>query len=142
MFCSTGFFRLNGEPAREGGGNMKVLVIDDDADVLEFLKAFFTNLGHSVVLKDNAKDGLKEVVVNQPDLVLLDIMMPEKDGLTLLKEIKDLDKDMPVAMITAYKDAERVIEAFRLGALDCLLKPFNIDYILNTVLPKVNVRSK
>lgn len=121
---------------------MKVLVIDDDPDVLEFLSAFFTNLGHKVVLKDSAKEGLKELVVNQPDLVLLDIMMPDKDGLTLLKEIKEIDKETPVAMITAYKDAERVIEAFRLGALDCLLKPFNIDYIINTVLPKVNVRSK
>ena len=121
---------------------MKVLVIDDDPDVLEFLSAFFKNLGHTIVLKDSAKEGLKELVINQPDLVLLDIMMPDKDGLTVLKEIKEIDRDTPVAMITAYKDAERVIEAFRLGALDCLLKPFNIDYIINTVLPKVNVRSK
>jgi len=120
---------------------MKVLVIDDDQDVLEFLRAFFINLGHTVVLKDNGKDGLKEIVLNPPDLVLLDIMMPDKDGLSLLKEIKEVDREVSVAMITAYKDAERVIEAFRLGALDCLLKPFNIDYIINTVLPKVNVRS-
>ena len=121
---------------------MKVLIIDDDPDVLEFLRAFFVNLGHNVVLKNSAKEGLKEIVVNQPDLVLLDIMMPDKDGLTLLKEIKEVDKEVSVAMITAYKDAERVIEAFRLGALDCLLKPFNLEYIINTVLPKVRVRSK
>ena len=120
---------------------MKVLIIDDDQDVLEFLKAFFINLGHTVVLKDSAKDCLKEIVINPPDLVLLDIMMPDKDGLTFLKEIREIDKEVPVAMITSYKDAERVIEAFRLGALDCLLKPFNLDYIINSVLPKVNVRS-
>jgi len=129
-------------PLKRQRGIMKVLVIDDDPDVLEFLRAFFKNLGHDVVLKDSAKEGLREVVLNQPDLVLLDIMMPDKDGLTLLKEIKDVDKEVSVAMITAYKDAERVIEAFRLGALDCLLKPFNLDYIINTVLPKVRVRSK
>jgi DNA-binding NtrC family response regulator len=121
---------------------MNVLVIDDDQDVLEFLQTFFVNLGYKVVTKDNAKDGMKEIVVNQPDLVLLDIMMPDKDGLTLLKEIKELDKEVAVAMITAYKDAERVIEAFRLGALDCLLKPFNLEYIINTVLPKVKVRQR
>jgi DNA-binding NtrC family response regulator len=69
-------------------------------------------------------------------------MMPEKDGLEVLKEIKELDKGVPVAMITAFKDAERVIEAFRLGAMDCLLKPFNLDYIINNILPKIQVRSK
>lgn len=121
---------------------MRVLVIDDDQDVLEFLKTFFENLKHEVILANNHKDGMRHVVVSQPDLVLLDIMLPEKDGLTLLKEIKEIEKDLPIAMITAYKDADRVIEAFRLGALDCLLKPFNFDYIINTVLPRVKVRAK
>ena len=69
-------------------------------------------------------------------------MLPEKDGLTLLKEMKEIDKEVTIAMITAYKDAERVIEAFRLGAMDCLLKPFNIDYIVNTVLPRVDLRKR
>jgi DNA-binding response OmpR family regulator len=121
---------------------MRVLVIDDDPDVLEFLKTFFENLGNEIMLTSSAKEGLKQVVVNQPDLVLLDIMMPEKDGLTMLKEIKELDKEVPVVIITAYKDADRVIEAFRLGALDCLLKPFNIDYIVNTVLPRIRIRNR
>ena len=121
---------------------MRVLVIDDDNFVLEFLKTFFENLHHEVILINNSEDGLKKVVVDQPDLVLLDIMLPGKDGLALLKEIKEIDKEVSVAMITAYKDAERVIEAFRLGAMDCLLKPFNIDYILNTVIPRVKLRKR
>jgi DNA-binding response OmpR family regulator len=121
---------------------MRILIIDDDEDVLDFLKSFFQNLGHETFFASNSKEGLKQLVLNPPDLVLLDIMMPEKDGITLLKEIKEIDKETSVAMITAYKDAERVIEAFRLGALDCLLKPFNLDYITNTVLPRVKIRSK
>lgn len=121
---------------------MRVLVIDDDPDVLDFLKTFFTSLNHEVVTHSNAQDGMKALVSVVPDLVLLDIMLPQKNGLELLKEIKELDKDVPVAMITAYKDAERVIEAFRLGAMDCLLKPFNLDYIKNTVLPRVKIRPK
>ncbi len=123
-------------------GKIRVLVIDDDPDVLEFLKTFFENLGHEIILTNNAAEGLKQVVLSTPDLVLLDIMLPQKDGLTILREIKDLDKEVPVAMITAYKDAERVIEAFRLGAIDCLLKPFNLDYIVNTVLPRVSIRNR
>lgn len=121
---------------------MRILIIDDDPDVLEFLKTFFGNLGHETILASEHKEGMKQLVVNQPDLVLLDIMLPEKDGLTLLKEIKELDKEVPVAMITAYKDAERVIEAFRLGAMDCLLKPFNMDYIIGNVLPRVKLRNR
>lgn len=121
---------------------MRVLVIDDDQSVLDFLKTFFDNLSHDTVVVSSAKEGLKQLVVNPPDLILLDIMMPDKDGLTLLKEIKELDKDVSVAMITAYRDAEHVIDAFRLGAMDCLLKPFNLDYIQNTVLPRVRIRPK
>ena len=121
---------------------MNVLVIDDDNEVLEFLDTFFTNLGHKVTSASTAKDGLRQLMLNPPDLVLLDIMLPDKDGLALLKEIKDVDKEVSVAMITAYKDAERVIEAFRLGAMDCLLKPFNMEYIINTVLPRVKSRRK
>ncbi|MHB9155883.1 MAG: response regulator [Endomicrobiales bacterium] len=121
---------------------MRILIIDDDQDVLEFLKTFFGNMGHEAVLASTSKEGLRQVVVNPPDLVLLDIMMPEKDGLVVLKEIKEVDKEVPVAMITAYKDAEHVIEAFRLGALDCLLKPFNLDYIINTVLPRIQPRQR
>lgn len=128
--------------SQQVGRHMRVLVIDDDPDVLEFLKAFFGNLGYETILTTNAKDGLRELVVNQPDLVLLDIRLPDKDGITLLKEIKEIDRQAQVAMITAFKDAERVIEAFRLGALDCLLKPFNIDYIMSNVLPKVTVRPR
>jgi CitB family two-component system response regulator MalR len=121
---------------------MKVLVVDDDPFVLDFLKSFFENLKHDVTLVDNPADAMKKLVVEQPDLVLLDIMLPGKDGLVLLKEMKEIDKDVSIAMITAYKDAERVIEAFRLGAMDCLLKPFNVDYIKDTVLPRVRLRKR
>jgi DNA-binding response OmpR family regulator len=121
---------------------MRILVIDDDPDVLEFLKTFFQNLGHDILVTADPDDGLKQLVVAMPDLILLDIMLPKKDGLTVLKEIKEIDKEVSVAMITAHKGAERVIEAFRMGAIDCLLKPFNLDYIVNTVLPRVKLRRR
>lgn len=121
---------------------MRILAIDDDTEVLEFLKTFFTTLGHETILTSSSAEGLKQLVLTPPDLVLLDIMLPEKDGLTVLKEIKEIDKNVPVVMITAYKEADRVIEAFRLGAMDCLLKPFNLDYIINNVLTKITVRQK
>ena len=124
------------------GLKMKILVVDDDQFVLDFLKIFLENLNHEVILVGSSAEAMKKLVVDQPDLVLLDIMLPEKDGLVLLKEMKEIDKEVSIAMITAYKDAERVIEAFRLGAMDCLLKPFNVDYIASTVLPRVRLRKR
>ncbi len=121
---------------------MKIIVIDDDNEVLELLNTFFSSLGHQVTTITNSIDGLKFIAKEIYDLVLLDIKLPERDGIEVLKEIKQIDKDLPVVMITGYKEAEKVIEAFRNGALDCLLKPFNFDYIKNNLLPQIVERKK
>ncbi len=121
---------------------MKIIVIDDDNEVLELLNTFFSSLGHQVTTTTNSIDGLKFITTEIYDLVLLDIKLPERDGIEVLKEIKQIDKNLPVVMITGYKEAEKVIEAFRNGALDCLLKPFNFDYIKNNLLPQIVERKK
>jgi len=121
---------------------MRVLAVDDDKENLEYLKVLFSNLGHEILLAGKYADGMKLIVDKKPDLVLLDIMLTEKDGISMLQEIKQFDKTIDVVMITAYKDAEKVIDAFRFGAMDCLLKPFNVDYLLYTILPRVKVRPR
>ncbi|MCX7956593.1 MAG: response regulator [Endomicrobia bacterium] len=121
---------------------MKVLLIDDDTEILDLLNTFFTSLGHQTVTTTNSVDGLKFVAKEIYDLVMLDIKLPERDGIEVLKDIKKVDPNLPVVMITGYKEAEKVIEAFRNGALDCLLKPFNFDYIRNNLLPQVPERKK
>ncbi|MCB4791754.1 MAG: response regulator [Elusimicrobia bacterium] len=121
---------------------MRILIVDDDAPVLDFLGMFFESLQHEAIKSNTYKDALKSLVKEQPDLVLLDIRMSEKDGLAIFKEMREIDRDVPIAMITAFKDAERIIEAFRLGAIDCLLKPFNIDYIVTSLLPRVRLRKR
>lgn len=121
---------------------MKVLIIDDDTEILDLLESFFTALGHNVDKITNSIEGLKLIAKNIYDLVMLDIKLPESDGIEVLKEIKKIDPSLPVVMITGYKEAEKVIEAFRHGAMDCLLKPFNFDYIKNNILPQVPERKK
>ncbi|MCB4791478.1 MAG: response regulator [Elusimicrobia bacterium] len=121
---------------------MKILVADDDITVLEYLKFVLEGLGHEVTVTDNSNDVLRLFVLNEPDLIMLDIVLPGKDGLMLLKEIKEIDAKTAVVMITAYKDAEKAMEAFHLGAIDCLLKPFNVDYLRDAVLSKVCIRRK
>jgi len=121
---------------------MKILVIDDDNEILTLLETFFSSIGHQVTTTTNSIDGIKLVSSDTFDLVMLDIRLPERDGIEVLKEIKQIDSKLPVVMITGYKEAEKVIEAFRNGATDCLLKPFNFDYIKNNLLPSIPERKK
>lgn len=113
---------------------MRILVVDDNLEILEMLVMFFKSLGYETETATTAAEGIKQAVVFDPDVVFLDIRLPDKDGLEALKEVKALNRNLPVVMITGYKEAEKVIEAFRYGALDCLLKPFNFDYIKNLLL--------
>ena len=120
---------------------MKILIIDDDPEIVEMLEVFFKSIGHQVAAAVTASDGIKQVVMYSPDIVFLDIRLPDKDGIEALKEIKKINKNLPVLMITGYKEAEKVIEAFRYGAIDCLLKPFNFDYIKN-ILSQIKVKNR
>jgi DNA-binding NtrC family response regulator len=121
---------------------MKILVIDDDLEILELLNSFFESLGHTVKTVSDSIEGLKLISKEIFDILFLDIKLPEKDGIEVLKEAKNIDPQLPVVMITGYKEAEKVIEAFRHGAIDCLLKPFNFEYIKNNVLPQIIEREK
>lgn len=71
------------------------------------------------------------MVMYEPNVIFLDIRLPDRDGIKVLREIKQINKNAPVVIITGYKEAEKVIEAFRYGSADCLLKPFNFDYMKN-----------
>ncbi len=63
--------------------------------------------------------------------------MPEMNGIELLKKLKEIKPNLEAIMITAYKDAEKVVEAFRVGAYDCIFKPFNLKYLRNAIMAKM-----
>ena len=113
---------------------MKILIVDDDPEIIEMLSAFLKTLDHQVISAPSGEECMRQIVLFEPNIVFVDICLPDKDGIELLKEIKLLKRNLPVIMITGYKEAEKVIDAFRYGALDCLLKPFNFDYIKNLLL--------
>jgi DNA-binding NtrC family response regulator len=116
---------------------MKILVIDDDPEVLQTLATFFQSEGHEVITAENGNQGKAAAFANLPDLAFIDMKLPDADGIELLKEIKDKDKYLTAVIMTAYKDAEKVVTAFRNGAFDCLLKPFNFDYLRNNIIARV-----
>ena len=123
---------MSGKPKRSS-----ILIVDDEPDILLILGDYLSNEGFNVL---TAKDGLqaiqkiKEYVV---DLVLLDIAMPEMNGIEALREIKKIKPELPAIMITAFRDAEKVVEAFRLGAFDCIFKPFDLKYLRKAVMAQL-----
>jgi two-component system, chemotaxis family, chemotaxis protein CheY len=111
----------------------KVLVVDDAAFMrLRACKVLQAN-GHDVVQAENGADAVRQYAEHHPDAVLMDITMPEMDGLAALKEIKRLDPTARVAMVTAMGQQAVVMEALKAGAKDFVLKPFQPDRVLNAL---------
>jgi two-component system response regulator AtoC len=114
-----------------------ILVIDDDESTLETLEIFITGLGYDVSLAYNGKEGLKIFDEKKPDLVLTDMVMPELDGLGVLREIKENKSGVPVIMITAVDEMDTIISAIQQGAYDYVEKPIdisNLKVIINNAL--------
>ena len=111
----------------------KILVIDDEIELAESLVVWLKSLGYETATAADGISGIGKFKEELPDLVLLDIMMPGLSGLDVLKEIKELNKDIPVIMLTAYGTPQSAIEALRLGAYDHLGKPFNTETLLEMI---------
>ena len=111
----------------------KVLVVDDAAFMrLRACKVLQDN-GHEVVQAENGREAVRQYAEHRPDAVLMDITMPEMDGLTALKEIKKLDPAARVAMVTAMGQQAIVMEALKAGAKDFVLKPFQPGRVLGAL---------
>lgn len=100
----------------------RILVIDDETDFLNLLKIRLEANDYEVVVASGGKEGLEEIKKKKFDAVLLDILMPGIDGFTVLKKIKQLDKKLPVFMITAFSTEERFKMANKLNAAGFIVK--------------------
>ncbi|MCC7363262.1 MAG: response regulator [Dehalococcoidia bacterium] len=110
-----------------------ILVVDDAAFMRMRMSKILTEAGYDVIQAENGLDALDKYRAHKPDAVLLDITMPEMDGLTALKEIKAMDPGAKVAMVTALGQQQIVLEAVKSGAKDFLVKPAEGDRVLATV---------
>ena len=111
----------------------KVMVVDDAAFMrLRACKVLQDN-GHEVVQAENGAEAVRQYAEHRPDAVLLDITMPEMDGLAALKAIRNLDPQARVAMVTAMGQQTIVMEALKAGAKDFVLKPFQPDRVLGAL---------
>ena len=114
-----------------GTGN--VLVIDDEPVLQDVLGSLLKSHGFGYLQATTAQEGLRVLAEEEVDVVLLDLMLPDKSGLEILPEIKDLDPHLPVVVITAYSSVESAIEAMRLGAFHYVPKPFKNEEVLHLV---------
>ncbi len=108
----------------------RILVIDDEADIRESLELLLTGENYTVDLADNATSGLQKYESSTYELVLLDLMMPDRSGMEVLADIRARDKDTPVFMLTAYGSVEVAVRALKSGANDYFAKPWDNEKLL------------
>jgi DNA-binding NtrC family response regulator len=112
----------------------QILVVDDEVGIRELLAEILADEGYQVHLAENAEQARAYRHEQEPDLVLLDIWMPDTDGVTLLKEWVEQDLlTMPVVMMSGHGTIETAVDATRIGAVDFLEKPISLQKLLNTV---------
>jgi two-component system nitrogen regulation response regulator NtrX len=118
----------------------QLLIIDDDANTLASVSRAFRLAGHEATVCDSAARALELVKAQRFDLIFSDVVMPGKDGLTLLEEIKAAGVAAPVVMVSGQANIEMAVRATRLGAVDFLEKPLSTDKLLLTVTNVLRLR--
>ncbi|MCB9800088.1 MAG: response regulator [Candidatus Omnitrophica bacterium] len=115
----------------------KLLVVDDEIEICEFLKLFFEERGYQVSTAQSGEEALRKLDDQVHHVVLLDIHMPGVDGLMTLKEIKGRNYGIKVIMVTALETRDKIEEAMRLGADNYITKPLSLEYLERDVQEKV-----
>lgn len=105
----------------------KLLIVDDESGIVEEVKAYFEEEGYEVYTAETGKEGLDALAAHKPDLVLLDMKLPDMSGLQILKVCKETLPGTKVIVNTGYVDQHIIDEAARLGRDAFLQKPFNLE---------------
>ncbi len=113
---------------------MKILVVDDEIELCNLVEDYLVPKGHQVIKSTKPKEALEIIKTNPPELVLLDIRMPEMSGFEVLKAIKRIDQTIPVIMVTVLNDEGSGQKAMELGAKDYITKPLSFDYLEKAIL--------
>jgi two-component system response regulator AtoC len=123
----------------------KILIIDDDTSICETLDLYLTEEGYEVHAAITGTDGLNKFVEVSPDVVILDIRLPDIDGFTILEDLSEEDGKFKVIMITAHHDMESTIKAMKDGAFDYIRKPIDVnelDIAIKKAINNLNMEKK
>jgi putative two-component system response regulator len=111
-----------------------IIIVDDDPFVLESVSRLLIESGHNAISCRNGEDAVVQVLSNKVSLILTDIKMPGISGIELLKKIHAIYPKMPVILMTGYAELDMAIDAIKMGAFDFIIKPYNPDYLLHTIV--------
>jgi len=120
---------------------IKIIVVDDELSIRESLRGWLQQDGYQVETAAGGPEALAKNAANRFDIMLIDVKMPEMDGLTLLQKIKEIDSDISIVMMTAHGAIRDAIEAIKLGAYDYLLKPFELEELSFTIEKLVQMQT-
>ena len=119
-----------------------LLLVEDNEDIQELNKYFLEKHGYTVRLAMNLSQARAEVQIAPPDLIVLDIMLPDGSGLDYLKELKQHNNDIPVLLLTALSESSDEVRGLQEGGDDYIAKPYNYDILLARIAKLLNQRQR
>ncbi len=115
----------------------RILIVDDEIDITDFLSAFFTLKDYIPEVANSGQEALNKLKTFNPHIILLDVRMPQMDGIETLRRIREMDSSVGVIMVTAVQEVSIGREALKLGAADFVTKPIDLEYLETTVMVKI-----
>jgi len=119
----------------------KILIVDDEPMVCEDISYYLGNKGYDVITATSGQGALSKLSLEEPSLILLDIRMPGMDGMECLRQIKKLDRDVLVIMVTCITDIDTAKRALELGAIDYITKPLSFEALETVVTTYLFLKS-
>ena len=122
----------------------KILIVDDDEDILLIVQTILASAGYSVIVAHNGREGVDLALESHPDLILLDVMMPELSGWEVCTTLKNAPetRQIPIAMLTVKSEIRDLITGMQVGADDYITKPFTRRKLLSTVRKLLDERGE
>jgi len=115
----------------------RILIVDDEPDAVELLREFLAGKNYEVSAAANGEEALRKVKAERPHMILLDVRMPGMNGLEVLRQVRQIDQEVGVIIVTAVNEEETGREAFKLGAFDYIVKPLNLEYLERSLWTKI-----
>ena len=117
----------------------RILIVDDEPDAVELLREFLVGKNYEVSTAANGEEALRKVKTERPHMILLDVRMPGMNGLEVLRQVRQIDQEVGVIMVTAAAEEATGRQALQLGAVDYITKPVDLMYLERSLWVKLQL---